>query len=265
MRRAGVVVHSALSAVRDALAPGVTTARLDEVARDVIRRAGAEPSFLGYADPPFPGVICASVNDEIVHGIPGDRVLAAGDLVGIDCGAIVDGWHADAAVTAVAGEPLDARDVRLLEVTREALWRGIVALGGARRLGEVGDAIDDVVSEAEGGPWGIVEGYTGHGIGRAMHEEPDVLNHRARSRGPRVRPGLCVAIEPMVTAGSPATRELADRWTVATVDGGRAAHFEHTVAVLEDGLWVLTEPDGGVAELLGRGVRVSALANCPDA
>jgi methionyl aminopeptidase len=260
MRVAGLVVRRALDAVEAALAPGVTTAELDDVAAAVIRGAGATPSFLGYGSPPFPGVICASVNDEVVHGIPGPRVLVEGDLVGVDCGAIVDGWHGDAAFTGVVGEPAGARDAALLDVTREALWRGITALAGARRLGAVGDAVDDHVSSAPDGPWGIVEGYTGHGIGREMHEEPEVLNHRVRERGPRVHPGLCVAIEPMVTAGSPETRELDDRWTVATADGSRAAHFEHTVAVLDDGLWVLTAADGGAEELGRRGVPLSALA-----
>lgn len=261
MRRAGLVVRRALDAVEAALAPGVTTADLDDVAAGVIRAAGATPSFLGYGTPPFPGVICASVNDEVVHGVPGPRVLAEGDLVGVDCGAIVDGWHGDAAFTGIVGHPLEDRDVALLDVTREALWRGIAALAGARRLGAVGAAVDDHVSSAPHGPWGIVEGYTGHGIGREMHEEPEVLNHRVREHGPRVRPGLCVAIEPMVTAGSPDTVELDDRWTVATADGSRAAHFEHTVAVLDDGLWVLTAADGGAEELRRRGVPVSALAS----
>jgi methionyl aminopeptidase len=260
MRAAGLVVRRALDAVGAALAPGVTTAELDGVAAGVIRAAGATPSFLGYGTPPFPGVICASVNDEVVHGVPGPRVLAEGDLVGVDCGAIVDGWHGDAAFTGVVGAPADERDAALLDVTREALWQGIAALAGGRRLGAVGDAVDDHVSSAAGGPWGIVEGYTGHGIGREMHEEPEVLNHRVRERGPRVRPGLCVAIEPMVTAGSPETRELDDRWTVATADGSRAAHFEHTVAVLDDGLWVLTAEDGGAEELARRGVPLSSLA-----
>lgn len=260
MRAAGVVVRAALDAVEAAMAPGVTTADLDDVAAGVIRGAGADPSFLGYGDPPFPGVICSSVNDEVVHGVPGARVLATGDLVGVDCGAIVDGWHADAAITAVVGGVPSPGDADLIDVTREAMWRGIAALSAARRLGEVGEAVDDYVSAAPGGPWGIVEGYTGHGIGTSMHEEPEVLNHRARDRGPRVRAGLCVAIEPMVTAGSAETRELDDEWTVATADGSRAAHFENTVAVLGDGLWVLTAPDGGRAELTRLGARVSALA-----
>lgn len=261
MRAAGLVVRAAIDAVEAAMAPGVTTADLDAVAAQVIRDAGAEPSFLGYGDPPFPGVICSSVNDEVVHGVPGPRPLEAGDLVGIDCGAIVDGWHADAAVTAVVGGAPTAADAALLDVTREAMWRGIAALSGARRIGEVGEAVDDYVTTAAGGPWGIVEGYTGHGIGTSMHEEPEVLNHRTRDRGPKVRPGLCVAVEPMVTAGAAGTRELDDGWTVATADGSRAAHFENTVAVLDDGLWVLTAPDGGRADLTRLGARVSALAD----
>lgn len=263
MRAAGLVVREALDAVVAAAAPGVTTLELDAVAAEVIRRAGAEPSFLGYGSPPFPGVICASVNEEVVHGVPGDRVLADGDLLGVDCGAVVAGWHGDAAVTVAVGSFRDEHDAALVTVTREAMWRGIAALGSARRLGEVGDAVDDHVSSSprpDGGAWAIVEGYTGHGIGRAMHEEPEVLNVRARDRGPRVRPGLCVAIEPMIASGTGQTRELADQWTVATTDGARAAHWEQSVAVLDDGLWVLTAADGGVAELTRLGARVSALA-----
>lgn len=261
MRRAGLVVHDALAAVSAAIRPGVTTADLDSVAADVIRSADASPSFLGYGDPPFTGVICASVNDGVVHGVPGPTLLARGDVISVDCGAIVDGWHGDAALTAVVGgsDATSPRDADLLRVTEESLWRGIAALAPGGRLGDVSAAIDDHISDD--GPWGIVEGYTGHGIGTDMHEPPEVLNHRTRDRGMRVRPGLCLAVEPMVTAGSPQTRELDDGWTVVTVDGGRAAHFEHTVAVLDDGLWVLTAPDGGAARLATLGAPLAAAAH----
>ncbi len=265
MRRAGLVVHDALTAVQAAIKPGVTTYELDRTAAAVIAAAGARPSFLGYGEPPFPGVVCASVNSEVVHGVPGPTVLATGDLVSIDCGAIVEGWHGDAAFTAVVGgdHAADDRDRALLGVTEEALWQGIAALRVGGRLGEVANAIDDHVTDdpaAGGRPWGLVEGYTGHGIGTAMHEPPEVLNHRSKERGIRVKPGLCVAVEPMVTAGSAETRELADGWTVVTMDGGRAAHFEHTVAVLHDGLWVLTAPDGGAERLRALGAKVSSAA-----
>ena len=263
MRRAGLVVAEALDAVRGALGPGATTDDLDAVAAEVIRSHGATSNFLGYHG--FPRTICASVNDEVVHGIPGARTLAAGDLVSIDCGAVVDGWHGDAAFSAVVRAE-DGTDVateldrELLEATNQSLWRGIAALRVGGRVGEVGDAIDDYVEREHGGRWGLVEEYTGHGIGTAMHEPPEVLNYRADVRGPKVRAGLVLAVEPMLTAGPPACRVLDDGWTVVTEDGARAAHFEHTVAVLDDGLWVLTAPDGG-AELLGAlGAPVSASA-----
>ncbi|BDZ41180.1 methionine aminopeptidase [Paraoerskovia sediminicola] len=274
MRRAGLVVADALDAVRAAARPGLTTLDLDAVAADVIARAGATPSFLGYQG--FPATICVSVNDEVVHGIPGDRVLAAGDLVSVDCGAIVDGWHGDSALSFVLGAdgaaspdaaPPDAApdataDLALVAATERAMWSGIAALAGAARLGEVGDAIDDSVvadGAADGVEYGIVTEYTGHGIGTAMHQPPDVLNFRSGHRGPRVRPGLCVAIEPMVTRGSAGTRVLQDDWTVVSDDGSRAAHWEHTVAVLPEGVLVLTARDGGAEELAARGVRVATL------
>ena len=263
MRRAGLVVAGALAAVRAALRPGATTDDLDAVAAEVIRSHGATSNFLGYHG--FPRTICASVNDEVVHGIPGERVLVAGDLVSIDCGAVVDGWHGDAAFTAVVPhadgvDDADRADRELIEATRESMWRGIAALRIGGRVGEVGDAIDDYVEEKHGGRWGLVEEYTGHGIGTAMHEPPEVLNYRADSRGPKVKAGLVVAVEPMLTAGSPACRMLADDWTVVTQDGARAAHFEHTVAVLQDGLWVLTALDGGAEELEALGAPVSRSA-----
>jgi methionyl aminopeptidase len=242
MRRAGLVVADALDAVRAALAPGVTTAQLDAVAERTIRAAGATPSFLGYQG--YPASLCVSVNDEVVHGIPGPRALRPGDVVSVDCGAIVDGWHGDSAFTAVL-EPADPADLALVAATERAMWAGIAALAGAVRTAAIGAAVEDDVA----GRFGIVEDYVGHGIGTAMHQAPDVPNYRSRDRGARVAPGLVVAVEPMLVRGDQATHELADEWTVVTDDGSRAAHFEHTVAVTEGGLWVLTARDGGAAHL----------------
>lgn len=261
MRRAGLVVADALAAVRDQVRPGMTTADLDAVAAAVIAAAGATPSFLGYDR--YPATVCVSVNDEVVHGIPGPRVLEPGDIVSIDCGAIVDGWHGDSALTLVLPDA-DPADVALSEATERAMWAGIAALASADRLGAVGDAVEDVVDASDSGlnggaRYGVVEEYVGHGIGTAMHQPPDVLNYRTRARGARVRPGLCVAVEPMLTRGTHATQVLDDDWTVVTDDGSRAAHWEHTVAVLESGIWVLTERDGGAARLLELGVTVAPL------
>lgn len=252
MRRAGLVVRQALDAVAAELAPGRTTGHLDTVAARVIEQAGATPSFLGYHG--FPGVVCVSVNDEVVHGIPGERVLEAGDLVSVDCGAIVDGWHGDAAFTAVVGGEAAARpeDLELNAVTEDALWAGIRALHPGERLHEVGAAVQDLV-EAEaarrGRTFGILDGYTGHGIGTEMHQEPSVYNERVRERGPKVRVGATIAIEPMITLGTHESHELDDDWTVVTDDGSRGAHWEQTVAVTPGGLWVLTAADGGEARL----------------
>ncbi|GEL47468.1 methionine aminopeptidase [Cellulomonas hominis] len=265
MRRAGLVVADALAAASAAARPGATTADLDAVAAAVIADAGAQPSFLGYHD--YPATICVSVNDEVVHGIPSGRVLEPGDVVSIDCGAIVDGWHGDSALTLVLPEA-DPADLALSAVTEKAMWDGIAALasgdGIADRLGVVGEAVEQAVedagAEANGGvPFGIVQDYVGHGIGSAMHQPPDVLNYRTRDRGPRLRPGMCLAVEPMITRGSAGTEVLEDDWTVVTVDASRAAHWEHSVALHEGGIWVLTAADGGAAELAARGVTVAPL------
>ena len=266
MRKAGLVVADALDACRAALTPGLTTGDLDRIASDVILGAGAIPSFLNYGHPPYPATLCVSVNDEVVHGIPGEKVLAAGDVVSVDCGAIVQGWHGDSAFTAVVPasdgnpDPRDAEQVEhdagLVQVTEDALWTGIAAIVAGDRLNAVGAAVEDLVGDR----YGLVEEYGGHGIGTEMHQEPHVLNYRTRDRGPRLRSGICLAVEPMLTLGDPATRTLADDWTVATVDGGRAAHWEHSVALLDDGLWVLTAQDGGVEKLSALGAKVSSLA-----
>lgn len=254
MRRAGLVVADALAVVAAAVRPGMTTGDLDAVGAEVIRGHGATPSFLGYGG--FPATLCLSVNSQVVHGIPGPLVLEAGDLLSVDCGAIVDGWHGDAAVSLVVpgGDP-DPGDRQLIDVTEQAMWAGIGALVVGAHLGAVGAAVEDAVADR----FGIVEGYVGHGIGTAMHQPPEVLNYRTNERGPRLRSGLCVAVEPMLVRGSAQTRVLADDWTVVTVDGSRAAHWEHTVALGPEGPWVLTAVDGGVAGLATVGVTAAPL------
>lgn len=252
MRRAGLVVADTHAAVRAAIRPGVTTGELDVVSAETIAAAGATPSFLGYHG--YPATLCVSVNDEIVHGIPGSRVLEPGDVVSIDCGAVLDGWHGDAAFTVVLPDA-DPADAELCSTTEAAMWAGIAALAVGDRLGGVGEAVEDVVA-ASGGGYGIVQEYVGHGIGSAMHQPPDVLNYRTREKGPRLRAGLCVAVEPMLTRGSRMTQVLEDNWTVVTVDGSRAAHWEHTVAIGPDGIWVLTAHDGGAERLAELGVQV---------
>ena len=250
MRAAGLVVGRTLEALTSAAVPGVTTADLDELAETQIRAAGAIPSFKGYQPhrgvPAFPGSICASVNDEIVHGIPGGRVLRDGDVISIDCGAVLEGWHGDAAVTVAVGDvPDEVRE--LIRVTEESMWRGLAAgrLGG--RVSDIGHAVESYVRTQ--GNYGIVEEYGGHGIGTEMHQEPHVLNYGRPGRGPKLQKGLVLAVEPMLTQGSPRTRELDDEWTISTADGRWAAHFEHTFAITADGPWVLTALDGGRAEL----------------
>jgi methionyl aminopeptidase len=258
MRRAGLVVGRTLQLLREAAEPGMTTSDLDALAEKHIRSEGATPSFLGYHG--FPATLCVSVNDEVVHGIPGPRVLAPGDVVSIDCGAIVDGWHGDAALTVVLA-PAEPADVELARVTEDCMWKGIAALAVGERLHAVGAAVEghvEAVTASTGTAYGIVEEYVGHGIGTEMHQDPQVPNYRVRDKGVRVREGLVVAVEPMLTRGSEQTRVLDDDWTVITGDGSRAAHFEHTVAVSDDGLWVLTALDGGRERLEALGVPLAA-------
>jgi methionyl aminopeptidase len=237
MRAAGSVVAQALQVVRAAVAPGVTPVELDALAAAEIRAQGATPSFLGYHG--YPATLCVSVNDVVVHGIPDDRPLADGDVVSVDCGAVLDGWHGDAAVTVGVGAvaaPVDA----LVRACEQALAAGIAAMRPGGRLGDIGAAVQDAVTVA--GPYGILTDYTGHGIGRAMHEPPSVPNQRTRRRGPRLEPGVVLAIEPMITLGRPDVVVDADGWTVRTQDGSWSAHTEHTVAVTVDGPWILTAP-----------------------
>ena len=258
MRVAGLVVCQTLATLRAAVVPGVTTAELDAIAEESIRGAGATPSFLGYRG--FPARICTSVNEEVVHGIPRkSKVLREGDVLSIDCGAIVDGWHGDSAISVGVGE-VAPEHVELMRVCEESMWAGLAAAvipnsGASRTLRDIGTAVERVVAPRG---YGIVDNYGGHGIGTEMHQDPHLLNHSRQPRGPRLVSGLCLAIEPMITMGSPDTRELADGWTVVTIDGSYAAHFEHTVAITADGPWVLTAEDGGAAKLAEFGVQIAA-------
>lgn len=244
MRQAGLVVARTLERVSAAVAPGVTTAELDAVAAESIRGEGARPSFLGYHG--YPATICTSVNDEVVHGIPGPRVLRDGDLVSVDCGAIVEGWHGDAAVTVPVGDVAPALR-ELSRVTEEALWAGLAAAVVGGRLSDIGHAVETRIDAA--GDYGIVEEYVGHGIGSSMHMEPSVPNYGDPGHGPRLVAGMALAVEPMVLLGGPQVRLLDDGWTVVSVDGAVAAHWEHTVALTPEGPWVLTAFDGGAARL----------------
>jgi len=246
MREAGRIVAEMLSACRAAVRPGVTTGELDRIAADILKRHGASSNFKGYGVPvlpPFPGVICTSVNEQVVHGIPGKRRLKEGDILSIDAGAIVEGWHADAAVTVPVGQ-VTPQAAQLIAVTDEALRRAIAAAVVGKRLGDTGAAVQRFV-ESQG--FSVVRNYVGHGIGRAMHEEPQVPNYGAPERGLQIKEGLCIAIEPMVNVGGAGTRTLPDQWTVATADGSLSAHFEHTLWCTVSGPVVLTAPGGQAA------------------
>ena len=237
MRRAGEVVAAAIDAVLARVRPGATTAQLDRVAAKVIRDAGALPSFKGYKG--FPATICASVNEEIVHGIPGKRVLREGDVVSLDFGAIWEGYHADAAVTVFAGDPPSSEAEKLVRVTQEALEAGIAQVRAGGRLSDISHAVEQAV-EPHG--FGVVREYVGHGVGQSLHEDPQIPNYGPTGRGPEMKPGLVVAIEPMVNLGTWETELLADEWTVVTADRSLSAHFEHTIALTEGGPEVLTAP-----------------------
>jgi methionyl aminopeptidase len=253
----GLVTAASLDAVRSAIRPGITTLELDAIAERTIRELGGVPNFM--KEPGYHHTLCVSVNDEVVHGVPGPRVLEAGDLVSVDSGAEVGGWNGDAAFSMVVpGGDAPARQA-LADAADHALWAGIAALASVRHLNEIGAAIEDAV--ASRGEYGILEDYVGHGIGRSMHEEPPVFNYRVRPAGPAVKPGLVVAIEPMLTAsGSIDTHVLGDQWTVATDDGADAAHVEHSVAVHAGGIWVLTAADGGRAGLAPFGITPAPVA-----
>jgi methionyl aminopeptidase len=243
MREAGRIVAEILAACRAAVRPGVTTGELDRIAADILKRRGATSNFKGYGVPvlpPFPGVICTSVDEQLVHGIPGKRRLKEGEILSIDAGAIVEGWHADAAVTLPVGQ-VSPRAAQLISVTEEALRRAIDAAIVGKRLGDIGAAVQRFV-ESQG--FSVVRNYVGHGIGRAMHEEPQVPNYGAPERGLQIKEGLCIAIEPMVNVGGPETKTLPDQWTVVTADGSLSAHFEHTLWCTAAGPVVLTAPEG---------------------
>lgn len=250
----GLVTAASLIAVRQAIRPGITTLELDAIAEATIRDRGGVPNFM--KEPGYRHTICASVNDDVVHGIPNDRPLEPGDILSIDSGAEVGGWNGDAAFTVVVPNPADvdevARRTELARVTEQSLWHGIAALARVSHLNEVGAVIQDYIEKQ--GHFGILTDYIGHGIGRSMHEAPPVFNYRVRQAGPEVKPGLVVAIEPMVVLGDIETYTRDDDWTVATADGSMAAHWEHSIAVHKDGIWVLTAEDGGAAGLAGLGV-----------
>ena len=239
MRRAGRVVAEVLALVESELRPGVSTAHLDQIAERHIRNAGATPSFKGYGDRrnPFPASLCISIDDEVVHGIPGSRTIREGQVVSIDAGAIVDGWHGDGARTFLVGEP-SPEVAKLIDTTRLAMMAGIGAAIPGARIGDISAAIEDVAKAAG---YGIVRQFVGHGIGTEMHQDPQVPNYRGGPKGIELVPGICLAIEPMLTLGSPEVAIKPDGWTVVTRDGSLAAHFEHTIAVTEDGPEILTK------------------------
>jgi methionyl aminopeptidase len=242
MRRAGRLVGHTLSTLVETIRPGITLTELDALAERVIRGGGGVPSFLGYHG--FPATLCLSPNSWVVHGIPNGYVLQDGDILSIDCGAIVEGWHGDAAVTVPVGQ-VDEAARRLIETTERAMWAGIAQVRAGNRLSDIGHAVERVAA-APG--YGVVREYVGHGIGTAMHEEPQVPNYGRPGRGLRLQAGLVLAIEPMVNEGGPETRVLDDGWTVVTRDGSRSAHFEHTVAITPEGPEVLTLLDGAHQE-----------------
>ena len=260
MRDAGLATAAALREVRRAIRPGVSTLELDAIAEATIIAKGGHSNF--KLVPGYSHTICASINDEVVHGIPSaTRVLKAGDIISVDCGAEIGEWNGDSAITVIVpnedGTQVDSDLVRarqvLSDVTEQSLWAGIAALAKAEYLNEVGMAIEEYVYSQ--GTYGILEEYVGHGIGRSMHEDPAVYNFAVREKGFKVQPGLCVAIEPMVVAGSHRTKILKDGWTVSTKDSSDASHWEHSIAVHDKGIWVLTAEDGGVAKLAPFGVK----------
>jgi methionyl aminopeptidase len=249
MWEAGQAVAAALQAAAEAVAPGVSTAELDDVARARIAEAGAVSSFLGYHG--FPATICTCINDEIVHGIPSaSRMLQEGDVISIDCGASVEGWHADAALTVGVGA-IPARLAKLIADCERALWQGLTAARAGARLSDISHAVERSARAA--GDYGIVEDYVGHGIGSEMHMDPPVPNYGRPGRGPVLAEGMALAIEPLLVLGSPETRLLDDGWTVVSEDGGWSAHFEHTVAITAAGPWVLTTSAGPPAGTVAPG------------
>ena len=262
MREAGLLVGRTLEMLAGEVRPGVTTLELDRLAEDFIRSHGGIPNFQPVTA--YSHTLCTSVNDEVVHGIPGKQVLDAGDIVSIDCGAEVRGWNGDAAFTAVVGGPEAGRpeDLALIAATEASLYAGIAAMQVGGRLYAVGDAVEASIegaAERDGRVYGVIDEYVGHGIGTQMHMDPQIPNYAVRETGPKLVDGFTGAIEPMITLGSTDTKVLADDWTVVTADGSRAAHSEHSVAVREDGLWILTAIDGGKAALEAVGAAYAPL------
>ena len=264
MRVAGLLVGRTLQLLAEAVRPGMTTLELDRMAEEFIRGNGGIPNF--QLVPGYRHTLCTSVNEEVVHGIPSDRVLLEGDLLSIDCGAEVAGWNGDAAFTCVVGGDAAGRpeDLKLSAATRASLWAGIAAMGDGRKLHDIGAAVEDSAhasSIADGVDYGIVEDYVGHGIGRQMHMAPQIPNYRVAGRSPIMSVGFTGAVEPMLTLGSPDTAVLADEWTVIAKDKSRASHWEHSIAVTPGGLWVLTAVDGGEAGLtaIGAGERFAPI------
>jgi methionyl aminopeptidase len=261
MHAAGRVVARTLSVLKEAVRPGVTTAELDAIAEREIRGAGAVPSFLGYFG--YPASICTSVNQQVVHGIPDPgQVLRAGDVISIDCGAILDGWHGDSALSVGVGE-IDPADQAMLDACEASMWAGIAQAVAGQRLGDISHAIEQSVRDS--GDYGLIREYTGHGIGTEMHMDPVVRNYGPPGQGPRLRAGMALAIEPMITRGTRHVAELDDGWTVVTTDGSRAAHFEHTVAVTAEGPWVLTAREEEKAQEASHPERVGLTVRRPAA
>jgi methionyl aminopeptidase len=255
MRKAGLLVRSTLELIRSNIKAGITTSALDAIAEANIKRGGGTSNFKGYHG--FPATICVSINDEIVHGIPGERMIMPGDIVSVDCGAIVDGWHGDAAFTMIV-DPVDEQRQTMLDVCEESMWHGIAAGSVGAKLSDIGHAIEKhIISQ---GKYGILREYGGHGIGTAMHMEPHIFNYGKPGHGPTIEVGMVFAIEPMITLGTDKTKVLADNWTVVTTDKSHGSHFENSYCIAPDGKpFVLTEVDGGRANLARFGIEVSSL------
>ena len=255
MRKAGLVVADTLKLIKDSAQVGMTTIELDEIAAANLKKHNATPSFLGYHG--FPAVICASVNEEVVHGIPNKRKLISGDVLSIDFGAIIDGWHGDAAISFGLGE-IEVADQKLMDVCQESMWRGIAAGRAGAKLTDISAAIEGYINSQ--GKYGILREYGGHGIGSAMHQEPHILNFGPAGNGPELVAGMALAIEPMITRGNERTKVLSDDWTVVAHESSKGAHFEHTYAIAPDGKqFVLTAVDGGADQLGRLGISISDL------
>jgi methionyl aminopeptidase len=255
MRKAGLVVADTLQLLKQSAQVGMTTLELNEIAVANLAKHGAKSSFLGYHG--FPAVICASVNEEVVHGIPNKRKLISGDVLSIDFGAIIDDWHGDAAISFGLGE-IDPADQKLMDVCEESMWRGIAAGKKGGKLTDISAAIESYINSQ--GKYGILREYGGHGIGSAMHQEPHILNFGPAGNGPELVPGMALALEPMITRGNERTKVLSDDWTVVSHDSSKGAHFEHTYTIAPDGkAFVLTALDGGKEQLARLGVLISDL------